>query len=119
MFVACENGKPVILATKAHFPIHSKMDVEVIGYVSGAKECARNCVEYANFSCKAIQVYVKVGKGEIQFYCKLLSEMADNGSDKFIERHSRGSDVYNIQCESKYDYICNIQSEPYKNSYTG
>ena len=102
LFAACGNGVPVILATNFHYPLHNKMDVEVIGYVDSASECARTCVAYANFVCESIQVYLITAKGKINYYCKLLSETAYEGSDKFIDRRSRGSDIYNIQCDSKY-----------------
>ena len=78
------------------------MRLAVFGYVDSVDECARTCVEYRNFSCKSIQIMVHVGARKMHRHCKLLSETAVNGSDKFIDRHSRYSAIYNIQCDSKY-----------------
>ena len=86
------------------FPDKSQVDVENVGFVNSVEECAVNCVYPANVSCRSIQVYTFVHDGLSELYCKLLSERADNTSDKFIAYDGSKSNIYNVQCDSKLVY---------------
>ena len=82
-----------------NFPDRSHVDVLDVGFVDSIEECAINCVNTTNFSCKAIQIYHFINGGITELYCKLLSELANDSSDKFITSDDSKSKVYNVKCE--------------------
>ena len=101
-FTACGNGRLDVTDTKFNYFDKTLVDSEAKGWLSSIDECAKLCVNSRNFLCKAIQIF-DVGNGESrQFYCEILSMVADNTSESFISHQDAVSKIYNIGCNSKY-----------------
>ena len=101
-FTACANGRLEVTDTKLNYFDSALVDSEAKGWLSSIDECAKLCVNSRNFLCKTIQIF-DGGNGEsLQFYCKILSTVADNTSESFISHQGAVSKIYNIGCRSKY-----------------
>ena len=89
-----------------NLPDRSHVDALNVGLVDSIEECAKFCVNSTDFYCKSIQVY-QFGNATIELFCILLSEVANNDSERFIKNDGVKANIYNIKCGCKCNFYDN------------